>query len=70
LPVGFGERWFEPYTTSKNKGTGLGLAVVKKIAEEHGGSIRAENRAQGGAIFTLRLPIDAERSTAQTVVVG
>jgi signal transduction histidine kinase len=32
---------------------------VKKIAEEHGGSIRAENRAQGGAVFTLRLPIDA-----------
>ena len=59
LPSGFGERWFEPYTTSKNKGTGLGLAVVKKIAEEHGGSIRAENRAQGGAVFTLRLPIDA-----------
>jgi PAS domain S-box-containing protein len=58
LPNGFGERWFEPYTTSKNKGTGLGLAVVKKIAEEHGGSIRAENRAQGGAVFTLRLPID------------
>jgi PAS domain S-box-containing protein len=59
LPAGFGERWFEPYTTSKNKGTGLGLAVVKKIAEEHGGGIRAENRAQGGAVFTLRLPIDA-----------
>jgi PAS domain S-box-containing protein len=58
LPGDFGERWFEPYTTSKNKGTGLGLAVVKKIAEEHGGSIRAENRAQGGAVFTLRLPID------------
>jgi PAS domain S-box-containing protein len=58
LPIGFGERWFEPYTTSKNKGTGLGLAVVKKIAEEHGGSIRAENRPQGGAVFTLRLPID------------
>jgi len=59
LPADFGERWFEPYTSSKSRGTGLGLAVVKKIAEEHGGSIRAENRAQGGAIFTLRLPIDA-----------
>jgi PAS domain S-box-containing protein len=59
LPSDFGDRWFEPYTTSKSKGTGLGLAVVKKIAEEHGGSIRAENRAQGGAVFTLRLPIDA-----------
>ena len=56
LPEGFGERWFEPYTSSKQRGTGLGLAVAKKIAEEHGGSIRAENRAGGGAIFILRLP--------------
>jgi len=56
LPEGFDERWYEPYTTSKAKGTGLGLAVAKKIAEEHGGGIRAENRAGGGAQFTLRLP--------------
>ncbi|HEY0178505.1 MAG TPA: ATP-binding protein [Dokdonella sp.] len=59
LPPDFGERWFEPYTTSKPKGTGLGLAVVKKIIEEHGGSVHAENRAQGGAAFTLRLPLEA-----------
>jgi len=58
LPADFGERWFEPYTSSKARGTGIGLAVVKKIAEEHGGSVRAENRAQGGALFTLRLPLD------------
>jgi PAS domain S-box-containing protein len=58
LPADFGERWFEPYTTSKTRGTGLGLAVVKKIAEEHGGSVRAENRAGAGAVFTLRLPLD------------
>ena len=56
LPEDFDERWYEPYTTSKAKGTGLGLAIAKKIAEEHGGSIRAENRPGGGAIFTLRLP--------------
>ena len=59
LPEGFGDRWFEPYTTSKVKGTGLGLAVAKKIAEEHGGSIRAENRPSGGAVFTLWLPRNA-----------
>jgi nitrogen fixation/metabolism regulation signal transduction histidine kinase len=58
LPEGFGERWYEPYTTSKAKGTGLGLAVVKKIAEEHGGSVRAENRAGGGAEFRMRLPLE------------
>ena len=58
LPTDFGERWFEPYTSSKARGTGIGLAVVKKIAEEHGGSVRAENRPQGGALFTLRLPLD------------
>jgi nitrogen fixation/metabolism regulation signal transduction histidine kinase len=59
LPADFGERWFEPYTTSKARGTGLGLAVVKKIIEEHGGSVRAERDAQGGAVFTLRLPLEA-----------
>lgn len=58
LPQGFDERWYEPYTTSKVKGTGLGLAVAKKIVEEHGGSIRAENRPGGGAQFTLRLPAE------------
>jgi nitrogen fixation/metabolism regulation signal transduction histidine kinase len=56
LPEGFDERWYEPYTTSKAKGTGLGLAVAKKIAEEHGGGIHAANRSGGGAQFTLRLP--------------
>ena len=62
LPEGFDARWFEPYTTSKVKGTGLGLAVAKKIVEEHGGTIRAENRVEGGAVFTLRLPRDGDAS--------
>ena len=58
LPVDFGERWFEPYTSSKARGTGIGLAVVKKIVEEHGGSVRAGKAAQGGAMFVLRLPLE------------
>lgn len=50
-------RLFEPYVTSKEKGTGLGLAVVKRIVEERGGSIAAENLVEGGARVTIRLPV-------------
>lgn len=50
-------RLFEPYVTSKEKGTGLGLAVVKRIVEEHGGSIAAENLVEGGARVTIHLPV-------------
>jgi len=64
LPESFDERWFEPYTTSKARGTGLGLAVAKKIAEEHGGTIRAENRPGGGAMFVLLLPCDVSAAPA------
>lgn len=57
LPTGFSERWFEPYITTKTKGTGLGLALVKKIIEEHGGKVRGENAAGGGARFVIELPV-------------
>jgi nitrogen fixation/metabolism regulation signal transduction histidine kinase len=49
---------FDPYVTTKPKGTGLGLAIVKKLVEEHVGTIVAENRKQGGALVSVRLPID------------
>ena len=41
------KRAFEPYVTTKAKGTGLGLAVVKKIADEHGARLRAANVHEG-----------------------
>jgi nitrogen fixation/metabolism regulation signal transduction histidine kinase len=49
---------FDPYVTSKPKGTGLGLAIVKKLVEEHAGTIRADNRSEGGAVIRIRLPVD------------
>jgi len=44
------KRAFEPYVTTKAKGTGLGLAVVKKIADEHGARVDLKNRIEGGAV--------------------
>jgi signal transduction histidine kinase len=51
-------RLFEPLITTKEKGIGLGLALVKRIAERHGGSVSYSDRAEGGARFTVRLPAE------------
>ncbi len=49
-------RLFDPFFTTKAQGTGLGLAVVSRVAEAHGGTVEAANRAGGGASFRMRLP--------------
>jgi signal transduction histidine kinase len=53
---------FLPFYTTKSEGTGLGLAVVQKVALQHGGSIEARNRQGGGAEFLLWLPLRQEPS--------
>ncbi|SNX28783.1 multi-sensor signal transduction histidine kinase [Polynucleobacter meluiroseus] len=50
-------RAFEPYVTSKIKGTGLGLAVVKKIIDDHGAKIEIRNRQQGEELVGARVSI-------------
>jgi signal transduction histidine kinase len=58
---GFDERAlrgaFEPFFTTKAQGSGLGLAMAKRIMEAHGGTIAIANRPEGGAVVTLRLPL-------------
>ena len=51
-------RLFEPLITTKEKGIGLGLALVKRITERHGGAVSYSDRPGGGARFTLRLPAE------------
>ncbi|QWD85312.1 HAMP domain-containing protein [Polynucleobacter asymbioticus] len=50
-------RAFEPYVTTKSKGTGLGLAVVKKIVDDHGAKIEVRNRMQGDEVIGAQISI-------------
>ena len=50
-------RAFEPYVTTKSKGTGLGLAVVKKIIDDHGAKIEIRNRMQGEEVIGAQISI-------------
>jgi nitrogen fixation/metabolism regulation signal transduction histidine kinase len=67
--TGFSEsilaRAFEPYVTTKAKGTGLGLAVVKKIADEHGARLEIGNRQEGGRISGAQVSISFTVAVAQ-----
>lgn len=59
ISPGFESKIFERFSGSK-EGFGLGLAICRAAAEAHGGQITAENRAEGGACFTLRIPAAKE----------
>jgi signal transduction histidine kinase len=71
LPAEDLERVFEPFHSTKGS-SGLGLTVSHGIATEHGGSLRAENLPDGGACFTLKVPLipRKERSSRERSAVG
>ena len=60
IPSAVLPRIFEPFYTTKDvgKGTGLGLAITYGIIQEHGGQIVASNHPDGGAVFTVQLPVE------------
>jgi nitrogen fixation/metabolism regulation signal transduction histidine kinase len=60
------KRAFEPYVTTKTKGTGLGLAVVKKIADEHSARIEIRNRMENEQLVGAQVSLSFSMATAQT----
>ena len=62
------KRAFEPYVTTKPRGTGLGLVIVKKIVEEHGGSVAISNIEPHGAHVLITLPVPLASAVRDTRV--
>lgn len=56
VPSEMRPRMFEPFVTGRAEGTGLGLAVVRRVVELHGGRVTIERRHGGGSVFVLWLP--------------
>lgn len=64
IPEDLLDKIWEPFFTTKEKGTGLGLGIVKNIIESHGGGIRIANRDPHGARVTVELPIKPPQGSA------
>lgn len=60
LPAGLADRLFEPYMSTKRRGSGLGLSLVRDIARQHGGTVSLKDRPGGGACARLVLPLAKE----------
>ncbi|MBI5069314.1 MAG: GAF domain-containing protein [Deltaproteobacteria bacterium] len=58
VPPHLRQKVFEPFFTTRATGTGLGLAVVRRVAADHRGTASVDNGPGGGAVFSLRLPLD------------
>jgi C4-dicarboxylate-specific signal transduction histidine kinase len=65
-------RVFDPFYTTKpiGKGTGLGLSAAYGVIQDHGGQITCRNKPEGGAEFTIRLPVSAEPAAQSAGAAG
>jgi signal transduction histidine kinase len=57
IPVSDLKRVFIPFFTTKSQGHGVGLALAHRVITQHGGNLTASNAPDGGAVFTIRLPL-------------
>jgi signal transduction histidine kinase len=57
LPAELDGRLFAPFVTTKSRGMGIGLTIVQSIVQAHSGQITAQNNPEGGATFTVALPL-------------
>jgi signal transduction histidine kinase len=61
VPAEIRDRVFEPYVTAgKPSANGLGLSLVRRVVEEHAGTVKLEDGAEGGSVFRVRLPLSRE----------
>jgi signal transduction histidine kinase len=51
------QRIFIPFFTTKSEGHGVGLALAHRVVTDHGGTLTASNAQEGGAVFTMKLPV-------------
>jgi PAS domain S-box-containing protein len=63
------DKIFEPFFTTKlpGEGTGLGLSVVYGVIQRHGGTIEVDSPPEGGAVFTIKLPLEAPEKVPETM---
>ncbi len=66
VPVDMREQIFNPFVTTKQHGVGLGLSIVSKIVDDHGGTLRLETTSVPGACFTVFFPLEQSSQSPAT----